>query len=156
MSSSSRPRGPQPARLLCPQGFRQEYWSGLPCSSQIFPTQGSNSGLPHCRQILYHLSHQASPRIQEWVAFPFSRGSSWPRNQIGVSCIAGGFFTSWATRETCGFFYLAQCFQGARTLFHGWKPHFFSQRNNIYNRKKTEAIVNNVSVITSYTIIYFH
>ena len=38
-------------------------------------------------------------RILEWVAFPFSRGSSQPRDQIQVSCIAGGFFTSWATRE---------------------------------------------------------
>ena len=36
----------------------------------IFPTQGSNEGLPHCRQILYHLSHQGSPRIQEWVTHP--------------------------------------------------------------------------------------
>ena len=35
----------------------------------------------------------------EWVAFPFSRGSSWNRNQAQVSCIAGGFFTSWATKE---------------------------------------------------------
>ena len=34
-----------------------------------------------------------------WVAFPFSRGSSQPRDQTQVSCIAGGFFTSWATRE---------------------------------------------------------
>ena len=40
----------------------------------IFPTQGLNPGLPHCRQILYHLSHQGSPRILEWVAYPFSRG----------------------------------------------------------------------------------
>ena len=39
----------------------------------IFPTQGSNSGLLHCRWILYHLSHQGSPRILEWVAYPFSR-----------------------------------------------------------------------------------
>ena len=37
-------------------------------------------------------------RILEWVAFPFSRGSSQPRNQTRVSCIAGGFFTSWATK----------------------------------------------------------
>ena len=29
----------------------------------IFPTQGSNLGLLHCRQILYHLSHQGSPRV---------------------------------------------------------------------------------------------
>ena len=38
-------------------------------------------------------------RIQEWVAYPFSSGSSWPRNWTGVSCIAGGFFTNWAIRE---------------------------------------------------------
>jgi len=42
----------------------------------IFPTQRSNSGLPHCRQILYQLSHQGSPRILEWVASLFFRGSS--------------------------------------------------------------------------------
>ena len=38
-------------------------------------------------------------RILEWVAFPFSRGSSQPRDQTQVSCIAGGFFTSWVIRE---------------------------------------------------------
>ena len=36
-------------------------------------------------------------RILEWVAFPFSRGSSQPRDGTQVSCIAGGFFTIWAT-----------------------------------------------------------
>ena len=38
-------------------------------------------------------------RILEWVAFTFSRGSSQCRDQTQVSHIAGGFFTSWATRE---------------------------------------------------------
>ena len=65
----------------------------------FFPTQGSNPGLPHCRQIPYQLSHQGSPRILEWVAYPFSRGSSWPWNQTGVSCIAGEFFTNWAIKN---------------------------------------------------------
>ena len=64
-----------------------------------FPTQGSNPGLLHCRGILYCLSYQGSPRILERVAYPFSRGSSSPKNKIGVSCTAGGFFTSSATRE---------------------------------------------------------
>ena len=45
----------------------------------IFPTLGSNPGLPHCRWILYQLSHKGSPRILEWVAYPFSSGSSQPR-----------------------------------------------------------------------------
>ena len=65
----------------------------------IFPTQGSNPGLPHCRRILYQLSHKGIPRILEWVAYPFSRGSSWPRSQTGFSCIAGRFFISWDARK---------------------------------------------------------
>ena len=74
-------------------------WGSLSFLQGIFPTQGSNPGLLHCRRILYQLSHKGSPRILEWVAFPFSRWSSWPRNRIWVSCIAGRFFTNWAIRE---------------------------------------------------------
>ena len=43
----------------------------------IFPTQGLNPGLPHCRQILYCLSHLGSPRTLEWVACPFPKAFSW-------------------------------------------------------------------------------
>ena len=46
----------------------------------IFPTQGPNPSLLHSRQILYQLSHKGSPRILEWVAYPFSRGSSQTKN----------------------------------------------------------------------------
>ena len=53
----------------------------------IFPNQGSNPGLPHCRWILYQLSHKGSPRILEWVVYPFSSGSSRPRSQTGVSSL---------------------------------------------------------------------
>ena len=65
----------------------------------IFPTQGLNPGLPHCRQILYQLSHKGSPRILEWVACPFSSRSSWLRNLTRVSSTAGGFFINWSIRE---------------------------------------------------------
>ena len=41
-------------------------------------------------------------RILEWVAFPFSQGSSRPRSQTGVSCIVGGFFSNWAIRKNLG------------------------------------------------------
>ena len=93
---------------LCPHGLYSAWNSpgqntgvgSLSPLQGIFPTQGLNPGLPHCRWILYQLSHQGSPRILEWAAYPFSRGSSWPRNQTRVSCTAGGFFTSWATRES--------------------------------------------------------
>ena len=50
-------------------------WVAMP-----LPNPGLNPCLPHCRQILYPLSHQENPRILEWVAYPFSRGSSRPRN----------------------------------------------------------------------------
>ena len=81
----------------------------------IFPIQESNPGLPHCRRILYQLSHQRSPkvkvtqscptlydpmdyglpgssvhgilqaRILEWAAVPFSKGCSQPRDRTQVS-----------------------------------------------------------------------
>ena len=61
-------------------------------------------------------------RILEWVAISFSRGSSWPRDQTQVSCIAGRCFTTCAIMEapfitrqgynkvhnTCSFFYLCE------------------------------------------------
>ena len=48
---------------------------------------------------LYTVHGILQARILEWVAFPFSRGSSQPRDWTQMSHIAGGFFTSWATRE---------------------------------------------------------
>ena len=59
-SDSLQSHGLKPSRPLCPCGFsRQEYWSRLSCLLQMtFPTQGSNPGLPHCRRILYCLSHR--------------------------------------------------------------------------------------------------
>ena len=65
----------------------------------IFPTQGLNPGLPHCRLILYQLSHQGSPWTLEWVAYLFSKGSSQPRNRTRVSCTVGNFFISSTNRE---------------------------------------------------------
>ena len=90
---------PRTTRLRCPWGSPgKNTAAGCHALTQgIFLTQGSNPGLPHGRQILYHLSPQGSPRILEWVAYRFSRASSWPRNQTG------GFFTSWATMEVLSF-----------------------------------------------------
>ena len=62
MSDSLWPLGLQHTRLLCPWDFPGEN-TGVDSHSLvqgIFLTQGSNLGLLHCRQILYHLSHQGS------------------------------------------------------------------------------------------------
>ena len=80
----------------------REAQTGVGCHALLqgmFPIQELNLGLLHCRRIVYHLSHEESPRILEWVVYPFSRRSSQPRNRTRVSCVAGGFFTSWTTRE---------------------------------------------------------
>ena len=99
--SSVRDNSPGENIGLCGHAFLQE----------IFQAHGLNPGLPYYGRILYHLSHQGSPVILEWVAYPFSRGLSQPRNQIGVSHIAGRFFTSWATKDSyvCVYIYIYVC-----------------------------------------------
>ena len=52
-----------------------------------------------CDPVDYTVHQILQARILEWVAFPFSRGSSQPRDRTQISCIAGRFFTRWATRE---------------------------------------------------------
>ena len=59
--------------------------------AQLYPTL--------CHPMDYTIHGILQARIPEWVAFPFSRGSSQPKDQTQVPRIAGGFFTSWATRE---------------------------------------------------------
>ena len=61
--------------------------------------QVSQSCLPLCDPMDYTVHGILQVRILEWVAYPFSSGSSWPRNLTGASCIAGWFFTNWAMRE---------------------------------------------------------
>ena len=62
-----------------------------------------------CDPMDYTVHGILQARILVWVAFPFSRGSAQPTDRTQVSCIAGGFFTSWATREAvydvCDYFH---------------------------------------------------
>ena len=66
MSKSLQPHGLSSTRLLYPWNFPGQYTGVGSCSllQGIFPTQRSNPGLLHCRQILYHLSHQGS-----WIQY---------------------------------------------------------------------------------------
>ena len=89
MSYSLQPHGLQPARLLCPWGFSwPKCWRRLPRTP---PGNLSNPGIPHYRQILYHLSHHGSSlcllldckyhkerkHIQFFSLFNFRHLSSW-------------------------------------------------------------------------------
>ena len=76
----------------------------LSCSKQIYAFQYLKVKVSQsCPTLCDPMDHTVrvflQARILEWVAFPFCRGSSQPRNQTRVSCIAGGFFTSWDIRK---------------------------------------------------------
>ena len=74
MSDSLRPHGLYPTRLLCPWDFPYNS-TGVDCHFLLqgtFPTQGSNPGLPHCRQTLNHLSHQGSPYTYRYIQYLYT------------------------------------------------------------------------------------
>ena len=101
VSNSLQPHGLQPARLLCSWGFsRQEYCSGLPCPPPgDLPNLGIKPRSP-ALQAVSLLSEPPGKSKNTGVGSPsLLQGISRLRNQTGVSCIAGRFFTSWATRE---------------------------------------------------------
>ena len=96
VSDSLPPHGPYSPWNSPGQNIRV---GSLSIPQGIFPTQGLNPGLPPYKQILFQLSHKGNSRILKWIDYPFSSGSSWPRNWIRVSCIADWFLTNWAIRE---------------------------------------------------------
>ena len=83
------------------KGFsRQEYWRGLPFPLQgIFPTQGSNPGLPHCRQTLNHLSHQGSPKTpHKTLSFCKNQQDGWCQTLRGDQLSATVWEVLWCGR----------------------------------------------------------
>ena len=94
----------QPHRLYNPWNSpgRNTEVGSLSFLQGIFPTQGLNPGLPYCRWLLYQLSHKGTPRILEWVAYPFFSRCSQPRSWTGVFCTAGGFFTKHTGAQKVG------------------------------------------------------
>ena len=76
---------------------RQEYWNGLPCPPPgALPNPGIKLRAPALQVDSLAAESPAKPKN---TGVGISRGSSRPRNWTRVSCIAGGFFTSWATWE---------------------------------------------------------
>ena len=86
MSDSLQPHGLEPARLLCPWDFPGKS-TGVGCRllQGIFLTQGSNPGLLHCRQTLYHLSHQGNLYIWASLAAQRMRHSACRGRRPGLS-----------------------------------------------------------------------
>ena len=76
-----------------------EYNNGSICIVYSICKWKSLSHVQLCDHMDYIIHGILQARILEWIAFSFSRGSSQPRYRTQVSCKAGRFFTSWATRE---------------------------------------------------------
>ena len=71
-------------------------------SERVSPSVMSDSSDPmNCTPPASFVYGIFQARILKWIAMPFSRGSSWPRDWTWVSCIAGRFFTVWSTRNFC-------------------------------------------------------
>ena len=82
----------------------------------------AQSCLTLCDPMDYTVHGVLQARILEWVAFPFSEGSSQPRDRTRVSCIAGGFFTNWVIRESR--FTTGVSVYARNTAFScDWQPH---------------------------------
>ena len=80
-----------------------------------------------CDPVDYTVHGILQARILEWVAFPFSRGSSQPRDRTQVSHITSGFFTSWATREAQSIAYTGNSRfilqNSSHNVLHFWAVH---------------------------------
>ena len=148
MSDSLQPHGLQNSRLLCPSLSPRVCLNSCPLSRWCFLIISSSTApFSFCLQSFPALSlscdwllvTQTSPtlchpidcippgsyvhgiiqiRKLEWVAIPFSRETSQPRDQTQVSYTAGRFFTIWATRKVLSYSYVNGVSKEIRHLFH--------------------------------------
>ena len=106
MSDSLQPHGLQPTRLLCPWDFPGNS-PGVDCHfllQGIFPTQGSNPGLLHCKQTLCHLTHKGSPGGDQCRKPQFNSGVRkicWRRDRLLTPVFLGFPCGSAGKESTC-------------------------------------------------------
>ena len=99
MSNSLQPHGPWPSRILCPWDFPDKN-TGVGCHAvlqRIFLTQGSNPGIPHCGQILYHLQPHCTREetdAEKWDDLSISRnqGATQPRLEAELTVPLASIF----------------------------------------------------------------
>ena len=134
------PFGPLPKaeKAMFINSLRNKLWKWLCCT--CLPWTKKSWGIHHfctlswkvkvaqlCPTLCNYTVHGIlQARILEWVAFPFSSESSWSRNQIRVSWIAGRFFTSWAARESLQLYGSLNILWHCASLGLEWKLTFSS------------------------------
>ena len=92
----------KPFKYVKRQNIRRFWWiwSPVTSSNSVEWSESESQSCPTLCDPLYYTVHGIlQAKILEWVAVPFSRGSSQLRDRTQVSHIAGQFFTNWATRE---------------------------------------------------------
>ena len=101
VSTSLWPYGLQPARLFCPWEFSgQEYWSGLPCCPpEDLPNPGIEPRFPTLQADSLPTEPPRKPKNTGVDSLSLLQGIFLTQESNQVSCITGGFFISWATRE---------------------------------------------------------
>ena len=108
VSDSLRPHGQQPTRLRRPWDFLGKS-TGVGCHfllQGIFPTQGSNPGLLHCRQTLYRLTHQGSPNFVyrkkcQWILSCLQKFKSAKiRTELTQFCWCAACCSPWGCKES--------------------------------------------------------
>ena len=102
-------------------------------------------------------------RIVEWVAYPFSRASSQPKDWTQVFCIAGGFFTSWATREAHSLGFLKFILFNQRIIalqyYVGfshtstWISHRYTYVSSLLNPVLTNACISLIQTLWRYRML---
>ena len=106
---------------------------------QIFPTQGSNPGLPHCRQILYHLSHHGIPTKIQWSQinnryfFKTLKIIKWGHQGASWSSMTGVLITTGEFRHTQGWHRrMTEAETGA--VSHGCHARSWKRQGRIFQR----------------------
>ena len=120
---------------LCLNSLGQNTGEGSLSLLQGISQPRDNPGLLHCRQIVYQLNHKGSPRILEWVAYPFSSRSSRPRNWTGVSCIEGDSFPT----ELSGNSRLI-CFIHIFFIMNNWTLRYWKENNVALNTLSAQGL----------------
>ena len=91
---------PSPTPGACSDSCSLSRWCHPTISSSVMAFSSCLQSSQHQGLFQWVSSSHQVAKVLEWVAYPFSSRSSRPRNRTKVSCIAGRFFTNWATQKS--------------------------------------------------------
>ena len=120
----------------------------------IFPTWGWNPGLPNCRWMLYQLSHTGSPRILEWVAYPFSRGI-FPTQELNQALLHCRWILYQLSYQGSPHICLLRCYQ--KKQYYKDRNFDFFQKGSSHERCKAFSVfaIELIKTLLKYLLLTF-